>query len=148
MEPSKPGTPPPRSSAGSEWQSPRQPARTTPPAAPPAGPGPSGRQQQRPAEKALLTLEDVAGVLQLPLSEVQQMAQRGLLPGTKATGQWLCPRPMLEKWQQEQELKRRQNAQQRSAMQKMGNLGHAKPMMTSTESYDLSIIDDLDLPDV
>jgi hypothetical protein len=55
---------------------------------------------------------------------------------------------MLEKWRQDQDVRHRLAARRRAGTQKMGGLCAAKPTATSTESYDLSILDELDLPDV
>ena len=84
-------------------------------------------------------MEEVAKVLGVQLAEVQRLAQRGGLPGTRVSGQWLCPRPMLEKWQRDQQ------ARKVAAPPKFLD---ERPDVTSTESYDLSIIDELDLPDL
>lgn len=101
-----------------------------------------------PKKKPFLTVAEAAELLKLSPQEVQQLAARGGLPGTRTTGDWLFPVQMLEKWQRDQALRAQQTAIQRSASQKLGGLAQVKPLTSSTESYDLSIIDELDLPDL
>ena len=126
-------------------QSPKPPAPGTGPAAKPSvGAGPKS-PPGRPAKPApgpqnqMLTIEEVAQVLGVSLAEAQRLAQRGGLPGTRVSGQWLCPRPMLEKWQKDQQARK---------VAGPPKFLDERPDMTSTESYDLSIIDELDLPDL
>ena len=115
-------------------------------AARPSGAG-SGRPQSGgaarpgaiPPDKQMLTMEEVAKVLGVTPAEVQRLTQRSGLPGTRVSGQWLCPRPMLEKWQKDQQSKK---------VAPPPKFFDERPDMTSTESYDLSIIDELDLPDL
>ena len=107
-----------------------------------------GRPPQGGPENHLLSLAQVAELLKLDVAAVERMAQRGTLPGTRTTGQWLFPRPLLERWMADEARRQEQRNGQRSIAQKMQGLERAQPMGTSTESYDLSIIDELDLPDV
>jgi hypothetical protein len=111
-----------------------------PGAQPPAQPPESGKQ--------ILGVAEAAELLGISPAELQRLAQRGILPGTRAMGDWMFPRPMLERWKQDQSRREQQNAAARSAAQKLGGFQKARPLATSTESYDLSIIDELDLPDL
>lgn len=96
--------------------------------------------EARPPEQALLSLAEAAKLLSLTVDRARQMAEQGILPGTRASGEWRFPKLLVEKWQREQ-----LTTKQRSAVQKIRGLDPAA-LVTSTESYDLSIIDELDLP--
>jgi excisionase family DNA binding protein len=136
MEPNKPGSP----SRGPQGAGPKPLGKPAdrPGSPPPQRPGP--QPSKAAAGQQLLTAAEAAQILGLPVEEVQRMAQRGVLPGTRATGQWLCPRPMLEAWQKQQ--------QARKSAPPPPKLIDERPNVTSTESYDLSVLEDLDLPDI
>ena len=98
------------------------------------------------SQEGLLNLEQVAALLKISPASVLNMAERGQLSGTRTIGEWRFPRVFIEKWQQEQ-AKRTQRDVQRSAVQKLQGLERPS-LLTSTESYDLSFIGELDIPDL
>lgn len=99
-------------------------------------------------EPQLLTLAEAAVYLGLPVEQVRKLAEHRVLPAVRDGDDWIFRRALITRWKQAQPPAEDSPGQRlRSAQQKLGGLVQPKLPVGSTSSFDLSVINELDIPD-
>jgi hypothetical protein len=95
----------------------------------------------------MVNLLEAAGLLLLPPEQIRRLAEAGILPGRCVQGEWIFRREVIVGWKQAQG-KAHQQQRFQQAEQRLGGLGQAKVQAESTSTFDLSVIDELDPPEL